>query len=702
MSISGVINDSIQDNLSFLEEYSNSILNQIAELHVNDGATNLVSVSYGEIPNQDEVIDQLSTVQTKFNEIFELVSILKKNNSSKITSSKRNIELNDKSVKLNKVVEILEPFKNGSIYSKVKSTANAASNVDPLALKEIELVGKLEKLIVLYALLSLYQITLTQYLNYTVPLNDDIFYWDIVSSSTWRTALYSLQTLPERSSHLIQSVFNDLKKAANPNVSTLDIQVPQFIVQNHPSYTNSYKLFVHYRNILTHSLYNNILANNIKGFYKSLSSNKNFNMFDIKKNPPRFKNYLSVILGAPFVSITQEVQSKKAKLIDLQSDNAKKLGSLITNVPNLKEIHNDSNKINESLQSLNFVLSNNGDSTSDLLPNLYNISNSSLPKIKKQVQSIRSGNSKPSFLTRYWPSILLTGLYGPSAVITVITNKDEIINFIQNNLIETVKGFWKNWILKPVSNILSTIRHDDNSEISIMSQKSLDSDLESLKRMVIEYTLENSPDYKNLKSTDLEILKQELDKLVSSGDLTPLMKDYENDIKNPLKNLIKGKLTRALLIQLQKTKVDGAVAINGIDKLLKSQELVFGIVAASPSLVIVVYLLKAINSYIQKGYISRGTGERKLIVSKNLNNIQRLLNKIDEESTGNKDELNYTNGMLLLEIISLRNNGLFIIPKNRRFEWLRDVNDLNDKNLKPNAKLNTIQRIYNTFGHFIN
>lgn len=695
----GVINDLLQDNLSFLEDYSNSILNQIAELHINDASNDLISVSYSEIPNQDQVIDQLSTVQSKFNEIFELVSILKKSSNSTSKHSS-NVDLNNKTIKLKKVVKILKPFAKGSIYAQIKSNISASTNIDPLAAKEIELVGELEKLIVLYALLSLYQIALTEFLHFTVPLNNDIFYWDIVSSSNWRTVLYSLQTLPERAVRLAENILNDFKSAASPNVSSLEIRVPQYIIQNNPNYVNSYKLFIHYCNLLTHSLYNNILANNIKGFYKLLSSNKNLNMFNIKRKPPRFKNYLSVILGAPFISISQELQTKKSKLVDLQSDNAKRLGALITNVPNLKKIHDSSSKIDESLKYLNFVLSSKENNSNEALPTLYKISDSLLPKTKNDIQLIKLQNAKPSFVTRFWPSILLTGLYGPSAVITVISNRDQIFEFIKTNLIETVTGFWKNWILKPVSNILSTIRHDDNSEISIMSQKSLDSDLESLKRMVIEYTLENSPEYKNLRSTDLEVMKIELDKLVSSGDLTPLMKDYENDIKEPLKNLIKGKLTRALLIQLQKTKVDGAVAINGIDKLLKSQELVFGIVAASPSIVIVVYLLRAFNSYIQKGYISRGSGERKLIVSRNLNNIERFLNIAGSEQ---KDiDLDYINGMLLLEIISLRNAGLFIIPKNRRSEWARDVNDLNDKNLRPIAKINTIQRIYNTYGHFLN
>jgi nuclear control of ATPase protein 2 len=49
---------------------------------------------------------------------------------------------------------------------------------------------------------------------------------------------------------------------------------------------------------------------------------------------------------------------------------------------------------------------------------------------------------------------------------------------------------------------------------------------------------------------------------------------------------VRGDLVRALLIQVQKTKVDVEVAIGGIDSLLKSQELVFGLVGLTPGLLI--------------------------------------------------------------------------------------------------------------------
>jgi nuclear control of ATPase protein 2 len=41
---------------------------------------------------------------------------------------------------------------------------------------------------------------------------------------------------------------------------------------------------------------------------------------------------------------------------------------------------------------------------------------------------------------------------------------------------------------------------------------------------------------------------------IKEGDLTTVLKIYEEDIKNPLRNALVGSLVRSLLIQIQKTK----------------------------------------------------------------------------------------------------------------------------------------------------
>lgn len=135
----------------------------------------------------------------------------------------------------------------------------------------------------------------------------------------------------------------------------------------------------------------------------------------------------------------------------------------------------------------------------------------------------------------------------------------------------TILDFWNNWILTPVKSVIGTIRHDANSEVSLVSKGSLAGDRASLERMVVDFALDN----KQVPPLD-EMGIAEIRRKVLEGDLTPVLMVYEKELQHPLRGSLTGSLIRALLIQVQKTKVDVELAMGGIDELLKSQELVFG------------------------------------------------------------------------------------------------------------------------------
>jgi nuclear control of ATPase protein 2 len=56
---------------------------------------------------------------------------------------------------------------------------------------------------------------------------------------------------------------------------------------------------------------------------------------------------------------------------------------------------------------------------------------------------------------------------------------------------------------------------------------------------------------------------RELSERIRAGDLTPVLRVYEEDIKSPVKNAFAGSLVRSLLIQIQKTKVSRASQVTG-------------------------------------------------------------------------------------------------------------------------------------------
>lgn len=116
-----------------------------------------------------------------------------------------------------------------------------------------------------------------------------------------------------------------------------------------------------------------------------------------------------------------------------------------------------------------------------------------------------------------------------------------------------------------------------------MSKDSLKADRESLERMVVEFATDR-PNETGTSYSEMEI--KSIRAKVKEGDLTPVLRAYERDLRKPFIGTVRGDLIRALLIQVQKTKVDVEVAIGGIDSILKSQELVFGLVGLTPGLLI--------------------------------------------------------------------------------------------------------------------
>jgi nuclear control of ATPase protein 2 len=183
-------------------------------------------------------------------------------------------------------------------------------------------------------------------------------------------------------------------------------------------------------------------------------------------------------------------------------------------------------------------------------------------------------HARPTFFLRYWPQIaggLFFMMY--SYRIFTITSVVQYTRKVVINVVDTFSSFVKEWLIRPVQDMLNTIRHKDSS-LKIMGHNSLSSDLDSLERMVIQFASEHTP----------EVNVAEISSQIRSGDLTTVLQEYEKEIQTPLKSFVKGNLIRSLLIQIQKVKVDGGFALNALDKLLKSNELNFAFLAVMPTL----------------------------------------------------------------------------------------------------------------------
>ncbi|KAJ3031022.1 UNVERIFIED_CONTAM: Nuclear control of ATPase protein 2 [Siphonaria sp. JEL0065] len=117
----------------------------------------------------------------------------------------------------------------------------------------------------------------------------------------------------------------------------------------------------------------------------------------------------------------------------------------------------------------------------------------------------------------------------------------------------------------------------------------------------------------------------EIRKAVQRGDLSVILKSYEEDLKAPLSAAVKGDLICSLLIQVQKSKVDLELVMSSLDKLLQANELNFTIMSV-PILFISFGTYPYIRTWIRKrSGVSREQVYEKIRVS--LGDVERLLNR---------------------------------------------------------------------------
>jgi len=294
-----------------------------------------------------------------------------------------------------------------------------------------------------------------------------------------------------------------------------------------------------------------------------------------------------------------------------------------------------------------------------------------LPLHLAKTNSVITENGRPARLTRYWLPMLALVLSSSTILRVLVNRKQEVVEWIRG-FGETVQDFWFNWVVEPVRKVVGTIRHDENSEIALMSRDSLRADRDSLERMVVDFATDRPVSATGTSSlTESQIA--DIRAKVKSGDLTPVLRAYENDLRSPVMGTIRGDLVRTLLIQVQKTKVDVELAMAGIDSLLKSQELVFGFVGLTPGILVTVSAFRYLRGALG--------GRRGMDMQQKVGKCVRVLRNIDrifsEATPSPNNVLSYKDhGLLVCEVHVLREFAHSVLPKEIEREFLEDVDDL--------------------------
>lgn len=449
------------------------------------------------------------------------------------------------------------------------------------------------------AAIQVYGLVLDAFLGQIIPLNDDIWYWDEVLSSYSYSSLYTLQTSPTRFWTFGREIYSDTKSRVQQVFSGEDAQL----------YNSISSRWGQYYGLVKDSIRDRSLAN------------------------------LQTRFTSPFIEARSEARIKQKNLKRLRDINACALGVLMDDGFDFPvdefgtAAHGDLQQIvSRSIvlmdTALKLLPSSEEWSTKEFEDQVYSHIDdyverdgvdwnqphalaqtllqqlsSHIPQYQRSMQKQVRNNGKPNRLVRYWLPAIVIALSSGTLLRIFFNRRAEIVKWIQD-LGTTTIDFWYNWVVEPTKKIISTIKHDQDSEIALLSKESLRGDRDSLERMVVDFAVDNASS--KLSTFETEALRLK----VREGDLTPVLKAYERDLRKPFMGTIRGDLVRALLIQIQKTKVDVEVAIGGIDALLKSQELVFGFVSLTPGILVLLGISRWFMSGIGSGKTRGQSRER--------------------------------------------------------------------------------------------
>ncbi|KAL0093120.1 ATP synthase regulation protein NCA2-domain-containing protein [Phycomyces blakesleeanus] len=575
-----------------------------------------------------------------------------------------------------------------TITNTTSTTATAtANNTDP----------SIEWLFVAKCTVAAYAFVFSKVLNSTLPLSESIHYWNDIHGNSIQEIYYALQTAPAR---IGQLAVNTLQQARTSQVGIKSVLSSQ----------------------------KHIISSLFPVHAKAWTKEK------MHRSPIQF---LSEMSRRPLILqlIRDEIGQKKKNLEYFRSQQAARLGLLIKMTPQFTS--DEANETNDSttfestisyqtsrcveligcvlepfmneIDPLGFGASGDKNLKRSMgaLQTLSPESNEpayyakrlsvflkSWEKCEQNLDSVYQIYGPLSVATRYWIPTLTLFLTGDIAIKYVFKRKDDIKQWIKELAI-TGHDFVVHWIWEPILKVWDTIRLKDQS-LTLLSKEGLRSDLESLERMVINFAKDNC----HMSEVDISRIPLQ----IKEGDMSLVLKAYEQEMKNPIKNAVAGNLIQTLLIQVQKTKVDVDLAMSALDKLLKSNELNFAFLAVAPSML----LTWASFSWINNFYKSR-TGQKVRKIGQplrdTLRRVGRLLNlgslagerKEDGSQSDSNDGLLSceSQGTLLCEVHLLRSYAHGLPNRNSMRElFMQDLRDLEDPNLTRSQKIQTIARMY--------
>ncbi|GAB4855941.1 hypothetical protein Ancab_024581 [Ancistrocladus abbreviatus] len=234
-----------------------------------------------------------------------------------------------------------------------------------------------------------------------------------------------------------------------------------------------------------------------------------------------------------------------------------------------------------------------------------------LRKLDSYLALLVAKHRKPRSLTRYWVRYTC-GVVGLSACSlwfvrhSSLVGSPDIDNWVREAK-ESIINFWNDHVEQPLLSIRDELfetfrkRHK-----GVMDVEEVQLTANSLHRMLLAFSEQTKGQKFPEIASDQEMLEI-------------VMARYEKELMHPIQNLLGGELARALLIQVQKLKLDIETAMLELDQILKANEINFAILAALPAFFLSLLLLMLVRSWVKQDKGADGRGriarlQRRLLI----------------------------------------------------------------------------------------
>lgn len=231
---------------------------------------------------------------------------------------------------------------------------------------------------------------------------------------------------------------------------------------------------------------------------------------------------------------------------------------------------------------------------------------------------------KPTWISKYLIPSVGYGLFSVVTLRFICQLEWSSVVRVATDLCAATRHLIGDWIVTPLMDIWRTIRYR-SSNLALVSQTALQADIASLERMVVKFARHTYPN----------MSPEQVAQQVRQGDVTLLLKRYEEELMAPVRNILAGDLVTMLLIQVQKSKVDLESAMMAMDRLLRANELNFELLAVVPLLFILYCTIGAGRYYVGR-WMNRTDDDRLLRIRSGIYQLETLFNseKPQEEIIG--------------------------------------------------------------------